>query len=226
MSGAVLLDLDGTLTDPFEGITRCHQHALQRMGVTPVPAQRDLARFIGPPLREAFASLLGPAAGRDAIERAVSFYRERFSSIGLFENVVYDGIEPMLADLVAAGCTLFVATSKLTPFAERILRHFELRRFFAGVYGADPDGRFDDKRELVCDLLDREKLAPATTVMVGDREHDVRAAKHNGLRSVGVTWGYGTIAELVAAGADCVCAHPGEVVAALRAGAVASRGSL
>ena len=204
----VLFDLDGTLTDPFEGITRCHQHALESLGVRPVPTQRELGRFIGPPLRPAFRELLEAAAPRDDVERAVACFRERFARVGMFENVVYAGVEPMLADLRSRGLTLFVATSKVGVYAARILEHFGLQGFFAGVYGSEPGGRFEDKADLLAHLLAEQRLDAGATVMVGDREHDVRAAKRNGLRSIGVTWGYGSVEELVASGVDAICASP------------------
>ena len=211
MARTVLFDLDGTLTDPFEGITRCHQHALERMGVRPIPAQAELARYIGPPLRRALATLLGPGATAADIERAVVHYRERFATVGLFENVVYDGVDAMLADLTAAGCRLYLATSKVHAYAVRILEHFALTRHFTAIYGTQPDGRFDDKADLLAHLLAEQGLPVDATVMVGDREHDVLAAKRNGVRSIGVLWGYGTAAELTAAGADVLCAAPGDL---------------
>jgi hypothetical protein len=111
----VLFDLDGTLTDPFEGITLCHQYALRKLGMEPVPTQQELARHIGPPLRRAFAELLGETATRDDIELAVAAYRERFSSVGLFENVVYPGVETML-EALSAGHRLFLVTSKVGAY--------------------------------------------------------------------------------------------------------------
>jgi phosphoglycolate phosphatase len=211
----ILFDLDGTLTDPFEGITRCHQHALERMGVLPIPTQRELARYIGPPLRRSYATLLDASATPEDIERAVVFFRERFSTIGIFENLVYPGVEAMLAELVARGHRLFVATSKPREYAARILGHFGLSASFTAVYGAEPDGRLDDKADLLAHLLEERRLDRTATVMVGDREHDVFAAKRNGLRAIGVTWGYGSSEELIAAGADRLCASPAELVATL-----------
>lgn len=212
---AVLLDLDGTLIDPFEGITRCHQHALESLGVRPVPSQRELCVHIGPPLRSAFRVLLGGAASGEDIERAVALYRERFSTVGLFESTPYEGVAPMLEALRERGCRLFLATSKLQAYAERIVSHFELRGFLTRVYGTEPGARLDDKADLLAQLLATEGLAPSEAVMVGDREHDVVAARRNGVRSIGVTWGYGSRVELEAAGADVICGTPAEVVAAV-----------
>lgn len=205
----VLFDLDGTLTNPREGITRCIQFALARLNRR-VPPQSELEIYIGPPLRSTFAGILET---RDAeiVEAAVAFYRERFSTVGLFENEVYAGVPPMLETLRAARLRLFVATSKVGAFAERILEHFNLAQFFDGVYGSTFDGRFDNKAELLRHLLESESLATSETVMVGDREHDVIAANRNEVFSLGVAYGYGTREELMAARVCAVCDSPGEV---------------
>lgn len=209
----VLFDLDGTLTDPREGITRCIQYALEQLN-RPVPAQSALEAYIGPPLRSTFASLL---ASTDAalVETAVGFYRERFAAVGLYENELYAGVFPMLERLQAARLRLFVATSKVATFAERILEHFGLSSFFEGVYGSTLEGRFDNKVDLLRHLLASERLSAAETLMVGDRQHDVIAARQNRIFSLGVTYGYGTRAELTAAKAGALCDSPEEVAAFL-----------
>lgn len=206
----VLFDLDGTLTDPREGITCCIQFALEKLG-RPVPLQSELEMYIGPPLRGTFASLL-ESNDAEMVETAVRFYRERFSTVGIFENELYADVPLMLDRLRAASRRLFVATSKVGIYAERILEHFRLARFFDGVYGSTLDGRFDDKAELLAHLLEREALAAAETAMVGDREHDVFAARRNRLFAIGITYGYGTRRELAAAGADAICDSPTELV--------------
>lgn len=208
---AVVFDLDGTLTDPLEGITRSIQHALAESGAAGRTSD-ELAVFIGPPLRGTFAHLLGTDDPL-LVERAIEHYRERYSTVGLFENAVYPGIEQMLATLREMHYTLFVATSKPRIYARRIAEHFGLAPFFAGIYGAELDGRFDDKSELLAHLLASENLAPGTTAMVGDRSHDMIAAKRNRMRSIGVTYGYGSHNELVAAGAGHICDRPAEIVA-------------
>ena len=209
----VLFDLDGTLTEPALGITNCYRFALESLG-RPAPPQGDLLKLIGPPMRQGFAGILGTDDAA-LIERAVALYRERFARAGLYENAVYAGVGEMLAALRAAGLRLFVATSKLTEFSVRILEHFGLAHFFVAVHGATPDGNLDDKALLVARLLREEGLAPAASGMVGDREHDVRAARRNALRSVGLTYGYGTRAELEGAGADFIRDSPAEVCALL-----------
>ena len=143
----------------------------------------------------------------------MSLYREPFSVTGLFENDVYAGVPEMLAALRAMRHTLYIATSKPRVYAERIVEHFSLAPYFAGVYGSELDGRFDNKGELLAHLVRHEALSPATTVMVGDRSHDIVAAKQNGLRSIGVTYGYGSYDELVQAGADRICHSPADIVA-------------
>lgn len=205
----ILFDLDGTLTDPGEGIVRCFQYALGRLG-RPCPPADDLFRFIGPPIRPAFGEIL---QSQDAglIERAVAAYRERFASVGLYENRVYDGVPEALDGLRAAGCRLYVATSKPQLYAEEVLRHFSLDAYFDDVQGNEPDGRLDDKAELVRELVERRGLAAGESMMVGDRRHDVAAAKSNGLRCVGVTYGYGSEEELASAGADHIVGGPGAI---------------
>lgn len=205
----VLFDLDGTLTDPREGITRCIQYALEQLN-RPVPAQSALEAYIGPPLRSTFSLILA-STDTALVETAVGFYRERFAAAGLFENELYAGVPSMLESLQAARLRLFVATSKVGMFAERILEHFGLSSFFEGVYGSTLDGRFDNKVDLLRHLLASERLAAAETLMIGDRRHDVIAARQNLIFSLGVTYGYGTRAELTAAKADALCDSPEDV---------------
>jgi phosphoglycolate phosphatase len=212
---ALIFDLDGTLTDPRVGIVGCLRYALQRLD-RPCPDDDWLATFIGPPLHGTFATLLD-TDDRALIEAAVGFYRERFTDVGLFENRVYDGVPEMLERLRVAG-PLLVATAKMAEAAERIVQHFGLAPYFAGVYGAEPGGRFDDKADLLAHMLDRERLVRDRTVMIGDRGLDVVAARANELRAIGVLWGYGSERELREAGAAQLCATPRtlpEVVARL-----------
>lgn len=211
---AILFDLDGTLTDPREGITRCLAHALERLGREPPPPD-DLVFAIGPPLRASLATLLDTDS-REAVERALAHYRERFADVGLFENAPYDGIAEALSALRAAGHDLYVATSKPRVYAERIVRHFALDVHFVAVHGCELDGTREDKRDLLAHLLPHHGLAPAATTMVGDRGVDMIAARHHGAHAIGATWGYGSRAELAESGADCLCDRPGELVACIR----------
>jgi phosphoglycolate phosphatase len=213
----ILLDLDGTLTDPVEGITRCLHYALERMGA-PAPAREELLLHIGPPLRQTFSRILG-TADKEVIERAVSLYRERFSEVGLFENEVYAGVPEMLACLQSLSMRLFVATSKVEAYTHSILKHFRLSEYFEGVYGSEPGGRFDNKADLIRHILARESLIPRETLMVGDRKYDVAGAKENDCLSAGVTYGYGSAEELSEAGADYICHSPADVTALFRGAA-------
>ena len=203
---AILFDLDGTLTDPREGITRSIAYALGRMGVEPPPLA-DLTFAIGPPLRASLARLIGTESA-DAVERTLAFYRERFADVGLFENAVYDGVAETLAALSGSGATLFVATSKPRVYAERIIRHFALDAHFVAVHGCELDGTREDKRELLAHLLPRHGLDGTRATMIGDRGADMVAARHHNLRAVGALWGYGSREELEAAGAHACCAGP------------------
>jgi phosphoglycolate phosphatase len=225
MSGSHLIfDLDGTLTDPREGITRCFLHVLERLQL-PLRPQRELERFIGPPLRDALAELIGT---RDAeqVEQATTLYRERFATTGLFENFPYPGIHEALAELRERGHSLWVCTSKAGVYAKRILVHFELSTFFREVYGCELDGALSDKAELLAHILERHAIEPARAIMIGDRKHDIRAAKLNGLRSVGVLYGFGDEAELREAGTDSLCgriADLGSVIARFDEGPLSVR---
>jgi phosphoglycolate phosphatase len=212
---AILFDLDGTLTDPREGITRCISHALERMGVAPPPLDA-LTFAIGPPLRASLAQLLGtdePAA----VERTLAFYRERFADVGLFENAPYAGIHDALAAIRGSGARLFVATSKPVVYAERIVRHFGLDAHFVEVHGCELDGTREDKRDLLAHVLPRHGIAPQRAVMIGDRGVDMRAARHHGLHALGALWGYGSGAELEAEGAHRLCESPSQLPHALAA---------
>ncbi|MCP8940512.1 HAD hydrolase-like protein [Alsobacter sp. SYSU M60028] len=204
---ALLFDLDGTLTDPKPGITRSVQYALERLGLTPPPAD-DLEWVIGPPLAQSFAVLLGP--GGDPAE-GVRLYRERYAVTGLFENEIVPGIPALLDDLLADGRRLFVATSKPRVFAERILDHFGLADRFQHVHGSELDGTRADKRDLIAYAVAQERLTPAATVMIGDREHDVIGAGSVGIGTIGVRWGYGSDAELMAAGVAALVDRPAEI---------------
>ena len=149
------------------------------------------------------------------IERALALYRERYADVGWQENVVYAGVDAAVAGLAARGEALYLCTSKPAPYAEKIVARFGLRPFLAGVYGADLAGTLDDKAALVAHLVAREGLAPGACTMIGDREHDVRAAHANGVRAIGVLWGYGSRDELEAA--DALVATPAAIAPALDA---------
>jgi phosphoglycolate phosphatase len=205
----LLFDLDGTLTDPREGITRSIAHALERMGREPPPLAA-LEFAIGPPLRASLARLLGDER-RETVEQALTHYRERFADVGLFENAPYEGIAEALGRLRAAGATLYVATSKPRVYAARIVRHFGLDAHFDAVHGCELDGTREDKRDLIAHLLACHGIDPAAAAMIGDRGVDMKAARHHGLHAIGALWGFGSREELLEAGAERLCASPAEL---------------
>jgi phosphoglycolate phosphatase len=210
---ALLVDLDGTLTDPAEGIIGCFRLALETLGRSALPAA-ELHWIIGPPLRGCFAEALG---GEGDPEVVLQLYRGRYSTTGLFEAVVYDGIKETLAELRATGTRLFLCTAKPLVYAERILSHFGLEQHFEEAYGDELGGRFQDKADLIAHILEREKLDADDCCMWGDRKHDVLAASRNGMPTIGALWGYGGADELRASGAATLCESPSQVPAAFRA---------
>lgn len=205
---ALYFDLDGTLTDPKPGITGSIQYALQKLDL-PVPSQDELTWCIGPPLRASFATMLG---GEDRADLAVSFYRERFSDVGLYENSLYPGIKEVLTTLGRTGRRMFVATSKPRIFAERIIEHFGLAGHFEVVFGSELDGTRVHKTDLLAYALEATGVKASQALMVGDRSHDMVGARNNGMDAVGVLYGYGSREELIGAGASHVCATPAEIV--------------
>jgi phosphoglycolate phosphatase len=204
----ILFDLDGTLTDPKEGITRCIQYALVELGF-PAPTQEELLWCIGPPLTHSFEKLL-PADKKDLAWSAVHHYRKRFGEVGLFENELYPFI-PALLEKLKLSHRLFVCTSKPHVYARKIVEHFKLTHFFEEIYGCELTGERMDKGELIAYILEKENLAAKTCVMIGDREHDVIGAKKNGLKNIGITWGYGSHDEHLKAQADVICHTSSEV---------------
>jgi phosphoglycolate phosphatase len=203
----IFFDLDGTLTDPAPGITSCMRHAADSLGVD---VEEDLAQYIGPPLAESFRCILR-SMDSELIEEAIRLYRERFGTIGLFENALYPGIPELLAHLSDAGHELRVVTSKPHIYAGRIIDHFELRAWLPKVYGSELDGTRADKGELIGYVLEKESIEGDRATMIGDRMHDIHGAKAHGLRTIGVLWGYGADGELKRAGADVIVAEVSEV---------------
>jgi haloacid dehalogenase superfamily, subfamily IA, variant 1 with third motif having Dx(3-4)D or Dx(3-4)E len=194
----VFFDLDGTLTDPAEGITKSVAHALTFFG-TEFGTLSDLKCFIGPPLMESFMQYYGYE--KEKAKLAVEKYREYFKEKGIYENLLYDHVEELLQELKNRNHKIVLATSKPTVFAERILAHFEIKPYFDFIAGSNLDNTRTDKAEVIRYALDEMKLTKEETViMVGDRMHDILGARKNLLRSVGVTYGYGTKEELVESG--------------------------
>jgi phosphoglycolate phosphatase len=195
----ILFDLDGTLTDPKVGITKAVSYALEKFGI--IENDLDaLTKFIGPPLLQSFIDYYGFSMEKSKL--AVEKYREYFAEIGIFENVAYEGIETLLQTLKEHNKTLIVATSKPAIFANKILEHFNLNKYFDFVSGSELDGTRVDKAEVIayaleqCEITDNSKV-----IMVGDREHDIIGANKIGVDSIGVLYGYGNKEEFVKAGA-------------------------
>lgn len=207
----VLFDLDGTLTDPGVGITNSVAYALQKYGIH-VSQRSELYPFIGPPLRDSFEKFYG--FSKEQAEEATAYYREYYKDKGIYENRLYEGIEETLKTLSDEGATLLVATSKPEQFALKILDHFSIRGYFSYVAGATMDGVRSKKSEIIDDALRKGKISDlSSAIMVGDREYDIRGAKQAGIASLGVLFGYGSLSELLSAGADYIVKQPEEIPA-------------
>jgi phosphoglycolate phosphatase len=205
----VLLDLDGTLSDSLPGIVACCRHTLATLGHDP-DAAGDLTWAVGPPILVSLQRLLAPF-GDDRVDEALTIYRAQYSATGLYDCAVYPGVVGMLDGLRDRGIAMCVATSKRRDFAERVMDFLGLRAYVRGIYGAEPGGALDRKQDLLAHILAVEHFVANECVMLGDRMHDIEAAKVNAIRSIGALWGYGGRAELEAAGADAIAATPEEV---------------
>jgi phosphoglycolate phosphatase len=211
----LFFDLDGTLTDAGEGITRCLQHALRTLD-EPVPDPAALQRYIGPPLWDSFTKLLArPSAER--IDAAISAYRERYVRIGMYENSLYPGILDCLKDFSRRAFQLYVITSKPHVFASKITDHFRIASFFRKVHGPELNDEKSTKADLIAQVLAEYAIDPDAAVMIGDRKHDAAGALANGVYSIGVCWGYGSSEELTSAGAQLLVDSPRELMNALAA---------
>jgi len=199
MYHTILFDLDGTLTDPGEGITNSVAYALEKWKIH-VEDRTRLYPFIGPPLKDSFMDFY--AFPEEKAEQAVAYYREYFRDRGIFENKVYEGVEDMLKTLKASGRKILLATSKPEEFAVRILEHFHLAAYFDFIGGASMDGTRVKKADVISYALKKGKVTDLSgAVMIGDRKHDVLGAAQAGLDAIGVLYGYGDEAELREAGA-------------------------
>ena len=204
----LFFDLDGTLVDSAVGITRCAAHAFECVGA-PVPDEATLRTWIGPPLRDSFAPLLGDAA---RVEQAVNHYRERYETHGWAEHTVYDGIPEAIEALHAAGHRLAVVTAKNEPHARKVIAHLPFGHRFEDVIGATPDGRLSHKPELIAEALARLDVDVDSCAMIGDRRMDMEGAVHHGMRGIGVLWGFGSEDELRTAGAGALARTPVDLV--------------
>lgn len=210
----VLFDLDGTLIDSEEGIVASIGYALAKLGAA-IPPREVLRTWIGPPLRATFPLALGD--DHEAVERAVAFYRERFSDVGWREHVVYPGIGEAVGALVATEATLAVVTSKPDLYAGRIVESLPFGHRFARVYSVHAGSRHSEKAEMIAQALADFAVAADAAVMVGDRHFDIEGARANGVRAVGAGWGFGSVDELERAGAHAIAHVPHELAAAISA---------
>lgn len=189
---AIFFDLDGTLTNPEEGIINCIRYAAEYYGVT--IDRKDRRKYIGPPLVDTFIELLGPDVQQ--AEEAVAKYRERFRPIGLYENEIYDGVPETLAQLKDMGYVLCTASSKPQRFVDTILEHFDIKKYFDFVGGASMDGKISKKEDVINLVLEETGFTPQQVLMVGDRMFDLIGAKEFGMDAVGVLYGFGSYEEL------------------------------
>ncbi len=190
----IFFDLDGTLTDPALGITNSIMYALRHFGIE-VADRRELYSFIGPPLKEQFEIAYGFTPEQSEV--ALREYRVYFSDKGLFENTVYDGIPQLLKTLQKRGSRLVLATSKPQVYADRILQHFDLKQYFTFLSGSELGGARVEKADVIRFALDALEITdPTQVVMVGDRSFDVEGAAACGIKTIGVTYGYGDREEL------------------------------
>lgn len=210
MKKTCLFDLDGTLTDPKEGITRSVAYALKHFSIE-IQDYDALSVFIGPPLMDSFQEFYG-FSYEDA-KIAVAKYREYFSKQGIFENKLYFGIQEVLFQLQSQNIDCILATSKPEPFAKMIMDHFQLTPYFKGICGATLDETRNKKGNVIAYAMQTYELQKKDTLMIGDRKHDVLGAKENGLLSIGVTYGYGSKEELLQAGADEIATSVEELLA-------------
>ena len=196
----VLFDLDGTLDDPFEGITKSVQYAMRKFGVE---ADREkLGGFIGPPLTDSFIKYF--SLTEEEAKLAVEYYREYYRPTGIFEVRIYEGIHELLATLQAAGYELVLATSKPKVFADMILERFDLAKYFSATFGSELDGTRVKKGEVIEFAFKNHPMDKSLAIMVGDRKHDVIGAHENGIPCIGVTFGYGDRTEHLECGADLI----------------------
>lgn len=207
MKKTILFDLDGTLTDSAEGVINCAQLALKHFGL-PVPDRDEMQFIVGPPLRDSFLRL---GVAESDVEKAVEIYRSRYVPTGMFENTPYPGISAMLAALKDAGHELYVATAKPEGMATEILEKFCLAAYFNKIYGASMDGTRDTKDKVIAYVLD-ELGTRENCIMVGDTHYDVLGAATHGISTIGVSWGYGTVEQMKAAGAVAIVDSPAQLL--------------
>ena len=211
MNKNILFDLDGTLTDSGEGIMNCAEFALRHFGI-PVPARDTMRVFVGPPLSDTFMRFGVPESN---VQEAIEVYRSRYIPVGKYENTLYPGIYQVLEALHRDGFKLYVATSKPEAMSIEILEHFEIAKFFDRICGASLDSSRSTKDEVIAYLL--EEVRPdGNLIMVGDTKYDVLGAAVHKLPTIGVSWGYGTVEDLMEAGAASIAHSPVELLSLLQ----------
>lgn len=213
MKKYILFDLDGTITDPKLGITKSVEYALNKFNIE-VDNLDSLCKFIGPPLKESFIKYY--SFTEENSDKAIEYYREYFLDKGIFENYVYENLESMLISLKENNKILIVATSKPTIFAEKILNHFNLKKYFKFIAGSNLDGSRVSKDEVILYALKENNIKNLSDViMVGDREHDILGARKVGIESVGVLYGYGNYDELSISEANYIVSNINDLVSLL-----------
>jgi len=205
----IVFDLDGTISDPIVGISTSINYALEKMGF-PGKDPSTLGAYIGPPLQEIFTDLIG-RDDEELIRTAITFFRERYFSIGYRENVIYPGIREVLEHLTANRYTLYIATSKKLEIAKSVTEYFNITKYFKSILGC---GLKRKKSELLSDIKQIENTEHL--VMIGDRLHDMSAGKEGQCFCIGVLWGYGSKEELLSSGADVICENPDEILGLIK----------
>lgn len=209
MFDTILFDLDGTLTNPFMGITGGISYALERLGYD-CPPREELTSFIGPPLCDKFPRRFN--MDKATVQEAVGLYREYYAERGLYENELIDGAYELLAELKEQGKKICLATSKPLIFAEKILQYFKLESFFDYIGAATMNGKISAKGEVIRLVLESTSAEPRRCLMVGDRFHDIVGAHGAGMKCAAVLTGFGSRKEFEEYGADYICEALPEIV--------------
>jgi phosphoglycolate phosphatase len=204
----VLFDLDGTLIDSAAGIFSSLDHAFAQIGVA-LPPREVLRTWIGPPFHQSFPTVLGDDA--ELVEAAIAHYRDHYIATGWAGHAVYPGIAELIQRLAADGRTLAIVTTKVSVQAKKIVAALPFGAVFAQVYGAELTTAHSAKAEMVAQALSDFAIAPAEAAMIGDRHFDIAGARANAVRSIGVSWGFGSVEELTEAGAHALAHAPHEL---------------
>ena len=206
MISNVLFDLDGTISNSSEGVIGCFQHTLKEL-TGYYSDEPSIIKLIGTPIQAIFSDLL-QTNDEQLITRAISIYREKYAEIGVTGNIIYSGITDLLSTLRENSYSVFLVTMKNFQDAEKVIRHLGLDHLIRQIYGPSLEGYPDNKAELIRSTLDENNLSQNETVMIGDRKEDIRAGKANGIKTIGVTYGFGTREEIMESCPDCICHSP------------------